>query len=163
MKQNVNTALDNVDAAYGDLIEIANSIIEDVCGDIDRMTQSAYNNIENLTNETIRDMLLRLSLRSYSFSEIKEKSAFKAALAETLRKEAYAMNFNSTEGSVAVRDNTAVVNTSSEIIAEEIYTLTASLFKTKLDELHRIISTLQTVLTSRLSEAKLTNIGSSIT
>ena len=163
MKQNVNTALDNVDAAYGDLIEIANSIIEDVCGDIDRMTQSAYNNIENLTNEDIRDMLLRLSLRSYSFSEIKEKSAFKAALAETLRKEAYSRNFNSTEGSVAVRDNTAVVNTSSEIIAEEIYTLTASLFKTKLDELHRIISTLQTVLTSRLSEAKLTNIGSSIT
>ena len=158
MKQNVNTALDNVDAAYGDLIEIANSIIEDVCGDIDRMTQSAYNNIENLTNEDIRDMLLRLSLRSYSFSEIKEKSAFKAALAETLRKEAYAMNFNSTEGSVAVRDNTAVVNTSSEIIAEEIYTLTASLFKTKLDELHRVVDTLKTVLMSRMQEAKLSNV-----
>ena len=158
MKQNVNTALDNVDAAYGDLIEIANSIIEDVCGDIDRMTQSAYNNIENLTNEDIRDMLLRLSLRSYSFSEIKEKSAFKAALAETLRKEAYSRNFNSTEGSVAVRDNTAVVNTSSEIIAEEIYTLTASLFKTKLDELHRVVDTLKTVLMSRMQEAKLSNI-----
>lgn len=158
MKQNVNTALDNVDAAYGDLIEIANSIIEDVCGDIDRMTQSAYNNIENLTNEDIRDMLLRLSLRSYSFSEIKEKSAFKAALAETLRKEAYAKNFNSTEGSVAVRDNTAVVNTSSEIIAEEIYTLTASLFKTKLDELHRVVDTLKTVLMSRMQEAKLSNV-----
>ena len=158
MKQNVNTALDNVDAAYSDLIEIANSIIEDVCGDIDRMTQSAYNNIENLTNETIRDMLLRLSLRSYSFSEIKEKSAFKAALAETLRKEAYSRNFNSTEGSVAVRDNTAVVNTSSEIIAEEIYTLTASLFKTKLDELHRVVDTLKTVLMSRMQEAKLSNV-----
>ena len=158
MKQNVNTALDNVDAAYGDLIEIANSIIEDVCGDIDRMTLSAYNNIENLTNEDIRDMLLRLSLRSYSFSEIKEKSAFKAALAETLRKEAYAKNFNSTEGSVAVRDNTAVVNTSSEIIAEEIYTLTASLFKTKLDELHRVVDTLKTVLMSRMQEAKLSNV-----
>ena len=158
MKQNVNTALDNVDAAYGDLIEIANSIIEDVCGDIDRMTQSAYNNIENLTNEDIRDMLLRLSLRSYSFSEIKEKSAFKAALAETLRKEAFAKNFNSTEGSVAVRDNTAVVNTSSEIIAEEIYTLTASLFKTKLDELHRVVDTLKTVLMSRMQEAKLSNV-----
>lgn len=158
MKQNVNTALDNVDAAYGDLIEIANSIIEEVCGDIDRMTQSAYHNIENLTNEDIRDMLLKLSLRSYSFSEIKEKSAFKAALAETLRKEAYANNFNSTEGSVAVRDNTAVVNTSSEIIAEEIYTLTASLFKTKLDELHRVVDTLKTVLMSRMQEAKLSSI-----
>ena len=158
MIQIVNTALDIVDAAYGDLIEIANSIIEDVCGDIDRMTQSAYNNIENLTNEDIRDMLLRLSLRSYSFSEIKEKSAFKAALAETLRKEAYARNFNSTEGSVAVRDNTAVVNTSSEIIAEEIYTLTASLFKTKLDELHRVVDTLKTVLMSRMQEAKLSNV-----
>lgn len=158
MKQNVNAALDTVDMTYSELIDIANNILDDVCGDIDRMTQSAYNNIENMTNEDIRDMLLRLSLRSYSFSEIKEKSAFKATLAETLRKEAYAKNFNSTEGSVAVRDNTAIIQTSAEIIAEEIYTVTANMFKTKLDELHRIVDTLKTVLMSRLSEAKLSSI-----
>lgn len=158
MKQNVNIALDNVDAAYGDLIDIANSLLKDVCGDIDHLVDSAYNDIQDMTNEDIRDMLLRLSLRSYSFSEIKEKSAFKAALAETLRKEAYAKNFNATDGSVAVRDNTAIINTSSEIIAEEIYTVASNMFKVKLDELHRIVDTLKTVLMSRMSEAKLSNI-----
>ena len=158
MKQNVNIALDNVDAAYGDLIDIANSLLADVCGDIDHLVDSAYNHIQDMTNEDIRDMLLRLSLRSYSFSEIKEKSAFKAALAETLRKEAYAKNFNATDGSVAVRDNTAIINTSSEIIAEEIYTVASNMFKVKLDELHRIVDTLKTVLMSRMSEAKLSNI-----
>lgn len=158
MKENVAKALDNVDATYEELIDIANDIFKEIIGDLDTMIQSAYNDVESLTNDAIRDLILRLSLRSYSFSEIKEKSQLKATLAETLKKEAYARNFNSTEGTVAVRDNNAILSTSAEILAEEIYTLVASLFKTKLDEIHRIISALQTVLTTRLSEAKLASI-----
>lgn len=158
MKENVAKALDNVDATYDELIDIANDIFKEIIGDLDTMIQSAYNDVESLTNDAIRDLILRLSLRSYSFSEIKEKSQLKATLAETLKKEAYARNFNSTEGTVAVRDNNAILSTSAEILAEEIYTLVASLFKTKLDEIHRIISALQTVLTTRLSEAKLASI-----
>lgn len=158
MKENVAKALDNVDATYEELIDIANDIFKEIIGDLDTIIQSAYNDVESLTNDAIRDLILRLSLRSYSFSEIKEKSQLKATLAETLKKEAYARNFNSTEGTVAVRDNNAILSTSAEILAEEIYTLVASLFKTKLDEIHRIISALQTVLTTRLSEAKLASI-----
>lgn len=155
MKQNVTAALDNIDATYEELIGVANDIFHDVAGDLDSMMDSAYNDIELLSNDAIRDLMLRLSLRSYSFSEIKEKSAFKSTLAETLRKEAYAKNFNSTEGTVAVRENTAVINTSAEILAEEIYSLVASMFKTKLDETHRVVDSLKSVLMSRMQEAKL--------
>lgn len=158
MKQNVSVALDNIDMTYDELIGVANDILNDVVGDLDRMMESAYNDIELLSNDAIRDLMLKLSLRSYSFSEIKEKSQFKAVLGETLRKEAYAKNFNSTEGTVAVRENTAIINTSAEILAEEIYSIVASLFKTKLDELHRVVDTLKTVLMSRLTEAKLSSV-----
>lgn len=158
MKENVSKALDQVDSTYDELIDMANDISKEVIGDLDNMMTSAYNDIEVLTNDAIRDLMLKLSLRSYSFSEIKEKSQLKATLAETLRKEAYAKNFNSLEGTVAVRDNTAILNISAEILAEEVYTLVASIFKTKLDEIHRVISTLQTVLTTRLTEAKLTSV-----
>ena len=158
MNAQVSKALDNVDMVYDDLIDIANDVCDDLLGDVNHMMQGAYENIENLTNDSIRSLLLRLSLRSYSFSEIKEKSAFKATLAESLRKEAYAQNFNKSEGTVAVRENTSIINTSSEILAEEIYTLIANMFKVKLDEIHRVVDTLKSVLMSRMQEAKLTTV-----
>ena len=158
MNKNLQKALDNVESTYQDLIDISNDILAEMTGDIDTMLDSAYSNIENLSNDAIRDLLLRLSLRSYSFSAIKDKSAFKSTLASTLRKEAYATQFNMTEGTVATKENTATLNISAEIVVEQIYDLTASLFKTKLDEVHRVVDTLKTVLMSRLSEAKLTNI-----
>lgn len=158
MKLNVGAALDAVDMTYDELIVIANEILADVIGDLDAIMESAYNNVEVLSNEAIRQLMLKLSLRSYSFSEIKEKSIFKATLGETLRKEAYARNFNSAEGTVAVRENTAILNTADEILAEEIYTLVSSLFKTKLDETHRVVSSLQSVLMSRMQEAKLSSV-----
>lgn len=162
MKQNVSVALDKVDTTYEELIVVANSILQEVTGDLDEMMNSAYNDVERLSNEAIRDLMLKLSLRSYSFSEIKEKSIFKATLGETLRKEAYAKNFNEAEGTVAVRENSAILNTADEIIAEEIYTLVSSLFKTKLDEVHRIVAALQSVLMSRMQEAKLSSVDSAI-
>ena len=155
MNDKVSKALDNIDMAYDELIDIANDICADVTGDLSEMIQSAYNNIENLTNDSIRQLLLKLSLRSYSFAEIKEKSLFKATLGETLRKEAYAKSFNSTEGTVAVRENASIINTSSEIIAEELYTLVANMFKTRVDEIHRVVDSLKSVLMSRMQEAKM--------
>lgn len=162
MNQNVSKALDNIDMAYNDLIDIANDICMETTGDLNELIQNAYNNIESLSNDSIRQLLLKLSLRSYSFAEIKEKSLFKATLGETIRKEAYAKSFNLTEGTVAVRENTSIINTSAEILAEELYTLVANMFKTKCDEVHRIISTLQAVLMSRMQEAKLMNVGSEV-
>ena len=118
--------------------------------------------LSEASNEAIRDLMLKLSLRSYSFAEIKERSAFKSELAETLRKEAYAKNFNSAEGTVAVRENTAVLNSSSEILANQIYELVADIFKSKLDETHRIVAALTSVLMSRMSEAKLTTVNAEV-
>ena len=150
--------MDNVEVAYKDVIDISNSVVDEMTGDITELIQRAYDDVENLTNEDIRQLLLRLALRAYSFGEIKDKATFKATLAETIRKEAYAVQFNSTEGTVATKENTATINTSSEIVVEEIYELTASLFKTRLDEIHRCVDALKTVLTTRLTEAKLTSV-----
>ena len=162
MKSEVVAALDAVDATYDELIDVANDIAKEVVGDLDDMMASAYNDVEKLSNEAIRDLMLKLSLRSYSFAEIKERSAFKSELSETLRKEAYAKNFNSAEGTVAVRENTAVLNSSSEILANQIYELVADIFKSKLDETHRIVAALTSVLMSRMSEAKLTTVNAEV-
>ena len=153
-----NQALDNVEIAYSEIIDIANESVKELTGDLDELIDNVANNIEHLTNDDIRDTLLRLSLRAFSFSAIKDKSAFKAILAETLRKEAYAKQFATLEGTVSARDTQATLNISNEIIVEHLYNLTASLFKTRLDQVHRVVDSLKTVLTSRLSEAKLCSI-----
>ena len=158
MNSEVVAALDAVDATYDELIDVANDIAKEVVGDLDNMMSSAYNDVEKLSNEAIRDLMLKLSLRSYSFAEIKERSAFKSELAETLRKEAYAKNFNSAEGTVAVRENTAVLNSSAEILANQIYELVANMFKVKCDEVHRVVDTLKSVLMSRMQEAKMATV-----
>ena len=152
----VANALKSVDKVYDDLIEVANDIFDTTTKEIDEIMLEAYNDIEKLSNDAIRDLMLKLSLKSYTFSEIKEKSAFKATISEVCRKEMYAQNFNSSEGTVAVRENTAIIQTSAEILAEEIYSLVANMLKTKLDEIHRVVNTLQTVLMTRMQEAKLT-------
>jgi hypothetical protein len=155
MNASVAKALEDVDMVYYDLIEVANDIFESTTKEINEIMIDAYNDIERLSNDAIRDLMLRLSLKSYTFSEIKEKSAFKASIAESIRKEHYANNFNQSEGTVATRENTAIINTSAEIITEEIYALVANMLKTKLDEIHRVVDTLKSVLMSRMQEAKL--------
>ena len=161
-KGNLKEALANTNTTYKELVEIANSIISASTESIDRIIKPAQESIENISNDEIRQLMLRIALASYTFSEIKEKSAFKAQCAEALRKEAYATNFSQAEGPIAAKDSIALLNTADEIIVEEIYDLIASLLKTKLDEMHRVVDVLKTVLMSRLSEAKLNNISDAV-
>lgn len=158
MKQNVNKALDVVDATYNDLIDIANDIMEEISSDISTLIQATYNRVNDLTTDELRNIMLTLSLRCYSLAEIKEKSTFKATLAETIRKEQHARIYNSTDGAIGIRENTAIINSSEQILAEEIYTLVASMLKTKVDEVHRVVDSLKSVLMSRMQEAKFSNI-----
>ena len=158
MNKELTNAIDNVQIVYEDIIDIANESVKELTGDLDDYLDRVYNNVEHLSNDDIRDILLRLSLRAFSFSAIKDKAAFKATLAETLRKEAYATKFNTLEGTISSKDSQATLLISNEIVSEHLYNLTAALFKTRLDEVHRVVDTLKTVLMSRLSEAKLCNI-----
>lgn len=158
MTKELSQAIDNVEITYNEIIDIANESVKELTGDLDELLENAYYGIENLTNDGIREIMLRLSLRAFSFSAIKDKAGLKASLAETLRKEAYAKQFSTLDGSVAAKDTRATLNISEQIIVEQIYNLTAALFKTRLDEVHRCVDTLKTVLMSRLSEAKLTTI-----
>lgn len=154
----VTKALENIDVTYEDLIGFANEIFTATTSEIDAIIATAYDSIETMSNDMLRDYMMRLSLKSYSFSEIKEKSAFKATLAETIRKNTYAEMFNKSEGTVAVRENTAIISSGAEILAEEIHTLVSNMLKTKLDEIHRVVSTLQSVLMTRMQEAKLSSV-----
>lgn len=153
-KDKLNIALEELEISYKDIVEMANDIVGEAVSDVDNIINTIS---ESMTNDDIRNTLLRLSMRAYSLGEFKEKATMKSELAETVRKQKYAIEFNGAEGSVAAKDNTAIISSAESVIVEVLYNLVSSLLKTKLDEAHRCVATLQTILLTRLSEAKLSN------
>lgn len=156
MEDKLQNAIDVTDAVYCDLVGIANQVVSEYTGDVNKLIKEATDNVDNLNNDDIRALIIKISLQAFNFGDIKEKSALKAECAETLRKEAYAKSFASSEGSVAAKESKATMDTSYQTMVESIYGAVSSLFKTKLDECHRVVDALKTVLMSRMSEAKLT-------
>lgn len=157
MKKELEEALNNVEMTYGEIVDIANDLINQYTEDINPIVQDIEKNIERLTNDELRSLMLRLSIKAYSFGDVKERSIIKAQCAEMLKKEAYARAFAEAEGSVAAKDSATMVKISNETLTEAIYDLVAGLFKIKLEELRRLIDTLKTVLMSRLSEMKMSS------
>ena len=157
MKPELEKALNAVEMTYKDIVEIADVLVADYTKGLDNLIKSVEDRIDKISNDEIREIMLRLSIKAYSFGDVKEKSAIKAECAEILRKEAYAVSFNSAEGSVAAKDNTSTLKVSNEIVSECLYNLVANLFKIKLDETRRLIDTLKTILMSRLSEMKMSS------
>jgi len=150
----LKTALDAVDETYKDLATYAKNIASKYTKETDELVQYLREHIETISDREIQSAILSIATISYSFAEVKEYSMLKSVVAETLRKEAYANNFNSAEGTVAIRENTAILNSSGEIVADDVCQAVASILKTKSDELHRVVDALKTVLLARMSEAK---------
>lgn len=158
-RPSLNEALANVEGTYAEVVEIANDMLSDIFDPINNLVSEIREAGAGISAEALRDYMVRLQLRSYEISDIKEKSALKAECAEALRKEKYARTFNAAEGTAGIRDNTAFLASSEEIIVEALYNLVASLLKTKLDEIHRLVAVLQSNLMSKMQEAKLAMSG----
>lgn len=158
-KPNLNDALDKVEIVYSDVVSIANDILSPLFVPINNLVGEVNSKINSFTVEEIRNFMMRLQLRAYEISETKEKSTLKAELAETLRKEKYATMFNEAQGTAGTKDNTALLAASEEIIVEALYNLVADLLKTKLDQLHRLVSVLSSIIISKMQEAKYLDIA----
>lgn len=159
MSRDLTNALENCSMVYMDLTKMAKSILEPLTEEANNLIAGIKGNINNMSNDMLRNSILQLSLTSYSFSEVKELSSLRVSCAEILKKEKYAMSFNEADGSVANRENSAVLNSSEEAVVEALYGLVASMLKTKLDEIHRVVDTMKTVIMSRMSEARLSAIS----
>lgn len=155
---NLQEALNNTNTTYQHLVDIANDIVARCVREISPIVNNISNDVQNISNDQIREYMLTIALKAYSLAEIKEKASMKAEVAEILRKEAYANEFNGADGTVAVRENLAQLNISDEILSQTVNEVVADILKVKLEELHRIVDVLKTVLMSRLSEAKLISV-----
>lgn len=158
MNKNLDIALQEVELTYENLVSIANDIVNPILIPINNKIKDMEKHNINLYGaslDSLRVLLLDLSIKSYSLSEIKDKAVLKQEIAETLRKEEYARQFNGNEGTVAVKENIALLNSSEQYLVEIIYNLVSSLLKTKLDEVHRLVNAITTIIMSKMSEMKI--------
>lgn len=152
-------ALLKVDASFEEIQTIAKNVAESYTKELDQII-SQVGNVKELTDSKIKNLIILLSLKVYSFSEIEELASLKSEVAESLRKEAYTKALLSAEGTAGVKDAQATSASQDEKMAELISEAIAGILKNKKDECHRLIAALQAVLFARTQEAKISALNS---
>lgn len=153
---NIDAALEKVNLTYASLAAISDDLVKQCTTDIDAYVQ-ILNNIESLSNDMLRDAVLKLALKTYSLGEMKEHATFKSEIAETLLKEKQATITMETSGTVDAKKSAALLGSAEEQLVNLIQEQVSDQLNRKLDEAHRIIDAIKNVLISRASEAKLTS------
>ena len=156
MAKNLNEALDNLEMTYGQVADIADAMLKEILSPVTNLINVIGEDINSLSVDQLKEYMWKLQYKAYSLSEIKEKSLLKAELAETLQKEKFAMKFNEANGAAAVKNNIALIQTSEEIVVQALYESISSQLKTKVDQLHRMVDAIKSILVTRMQEAKLT-------
>ena len=149
--------MDNIQTIYNSLNSQAKEIVKNYTKKIDDLIKTVSDNVNNLSNEDIRNIELQLSLMAYDLGELKDKTCIAAEIAEIIQDETEADAWNTAVGNNEQRKNTAILSSSKEKAVAKLYKLVASQIKTKLDEAHRVVDTLKSILISRASDRKLTD------
>jgi hypothetical protein len=157
MAKDLNKALEAVEMTYVQIKEIADSMLSGPFEEPNRIVENIQRNIEHMSIEFLRDSILQLQLAVYSLSELRDRSGIKAICAEAIKKEAYAASYVGQAGTAGVKDANTTLAISENIVAQCLYDLVASLAKTKVDQLHRMIDSLKSILMSRMQEMKISS------
>jgi len=139
---------------YSSLEPIVQEIVDHKAEVINRLINE-INDKARLTNEEIRDYMLKLSTESAMFASYKDLSQLKSECATAIMKENQALAYNGTDGTQVVRTNASLLATVDNQVVNMLYSAVSNLMKTKLDETHRMVNTLNSILISRAAEAKL--------
>lgn len=152
----IEQAKKEVNELFKDLAPIVQEIVDKYSIELDKII-SKLSRAETLTNEELRSNMLALSIESYMFGMSKDASILKQECATTLMKEAQAKAYNNVDGTQAVRTNQSIIDTVDKQVINLVYSAVGNLMKTKLDEAHRMVNVLNSILISRNAEAKLAN------
>ena len=155
MAKDLKQALDIVEVTYSQIRDIADDMLHDSFEPIDQLVRDASAYVDNMSIDTLRYYMLKLQLSVFQLSDLRDRTASKAACAEAVKKEAYASSFLTQEGTAGQKDSNAVLAISENTVVECLYELVASLVKTKVDMCLRLIDTLKSILMSKMSEAKI--------
>jgi hypothetical protein len=152
---NIDNAHKEVNDTYKQLIPMVDEVVSKNSKEIDAIFNKIKSNLTNLTNKELQDYMLQLTVEAYYLTNIKDSSTLKQECALTLLKSGQAEIYNGTVGTQSARSNQAIIDTLDKQVVNVLYNAITNRFKSKLDEIHRMINVLSNVLISKNAEAKL--------
>ena len=151
----INEAKKQVSETYAMLKPIVKETVSKNTKELDSIVNKVKKNLTTMTNKELQDYMLQLSIETYYFSERKDMSLLMQECAVALSKGTLADIYNRTTGTQAYRNNRAIVDSMDKQTVAIIQSAIANCMKSKLDEAHRIVSVLSSVLISKNAENKL--------
>lgn len=139
---------------FKDLMPIVNSVVQKYSTQIDKIVKEVKK-IETLTNEDIRNKMLELSIECYFFGTNVAQSSLMSDCANVLYKESVAKEYSNAIGTQSERTSMSTIMSINKQVVNTLYRAVNELMKSKLDEAHRLVNTLNSVLISRSAEEKL--------
>lgn len=153
-----NQAMQDVEDIYVQIKEAVLATISGIIKPIDDIVSLlSTKEISLYSNTELWDFQMKLSVEAYRLGEIKECSVLKDMCAQALYKEGLAKSFSSTTGAQETKKQQSIIDNVSKQAVSMIYTTAANILKTKCDEAHRLVNTIQNIQISRAAEAKLSS------
>lgn len=151
----IKAAQNDVRNMYKDLKPIVDDVVVKHSSSIDMIIKKIKDNLNNLTNKEIREYIMQLSIEAYYFAQDKDMSLLMQECSTAILKVKNADEFNAATGTQSSKSNEAIINSQPQMVTNMVYSAISNRMKSKLDETHRVINMLSSILISNNAEAKL--------
>ena len=151
---NLDGAYAATDEVVNNLGEVVGSITRDITAELDAQIAKLKKGIDKYSNSDLREIMACISIETYYVGIAKEQSSLRDACATALYKEGLAKAYAIAPGAVEAKKQQAVTDTMDKQAVSILYTTVTNLLKTKIDEAHRVVSVINSILMSRASDAK---------
>jgi hypothetical protein len=163
-KEKIREIQDKVSVSSQKLEEIVDEIINPYCQDLDRYVDFIRDILKDGENPPtayeLDDFCLNLSVYLYYASGMQEQLGIKDDISRALYKEIYNSYRQSQEkGTVADKDALAELASQQEYLTSVCFKRAYSIMKAKVSAGQELLSSCKKIISRRMSEAELTNLG----
>ena len=155
---------DVVEYNSGVMDTIIEGIIQPYCKDLDDYVsfigECLADGMKQPTNSELEDFCLNLSTYIYVAGGMCEYLGIRDDISKAVWKEIYHTERNKTEkGTIADKDSIAMLASQKELLINTCYSRAYKLMKSKVENAQELLSSCKKVLSHRMQEIELTNIG----
>ena len=163
-KEKINKIQHEVEDDSEQINEIVNSIIQPYCKDLDNYVgfiKDVLKDGENPpTAQELDDFCMNLSVYIYYASGMQEQLGIKDDIARAVYNEMYHNTRNNLDkGTISAKDSIAQLESQQEYLTSVCYKRAYSIMKAKVSAAQEILSSIKKIITRRIQEMSLTQIG----
>ena len=163
-KNKINKIQHEVEDDSEQITEIVNSIIQPYCKDLDNYVgfiKDVLKDGENPpTAQELDDFCMNLSVYIYYASGMQEQLGIKDDIARAVYNEMYHNTRNNLDkGTISDKDSIAQLESQQEYLTSVCYKRAYSIMKAKVSAAQEILSSIKKIITRRIQEYALTQIG----